>query len=91
MHIFSVDPVGNSGRHVLRMNWHGKLPPGYVETTIDPEEFYAFDGFVIPAIENGKVTAIMPNIEAKSAWQSTQPKQIRADIDFIAALQGVNL
>lgn len=91
MNIFSVDPVRNSGKYVLIENWHGMFPPGYIEATIDPEEFYAENGFVIPTIEDGKVTAITPNKKAKAAWQSTQPEQIRADIDFIAAMQGVSL
>lgn len=91
MNIMSTRPVDQSGRYRLFENWAGRIPPDFLETTIDPEEFYDTDGFIIPTIENGKVVGFSANEEAKAVWQSTRPEQIRADIDFLAAMQGVIL
>lgn len=91
MNIMSTRPVDQSGRYRLFENWAGRIPLGFLETTIDPEAFYDTDGFIIPTIEDGKVVGFSANKEARVVWQSTRPEQIRADIDFLAAMQGVSL
>lgn len=90
MNIMSKNPDLN-GQHDLLEDWVGNMPPDFLETTVDPDDFYAAYGFVTPTIENGVVVAITPNDEARMAWAATRPEQIRADIDFIAAMQGVSL
>lgn len=89
MNLISIRPI--NGRYEMLIDWVGKIPSGYVETTVEPEEFYETDRFIIPTIEDGKVVSIAPNEAARAEWKSTQPEQIRADIDFIAAMQGVSL
>lgn len=91
MNIMSINPVDFSGKHGFLENWIGEIPPGFIETTVTPDEFYGTNGFVIPTIDNGKIIAITENQNAKSVWRSTQPEQIRADIDFLSAMQGVEL
>lgn len=90
MNIMSTRPDTN-GQHELLEDWVGYLPPDFLETTVPPEDFYDTYGFLTPIIEDGKVVAITPNDEARMAWAATRPEQIRADIDFIAAMQGVSL
>lgn len=91
MNIMSLNPVSLNGQYEYQEDWVGYLPPGFAETTVAPDEFYATYGFVTPTIEDGVIVSITPNTEALQTWSSTRTEQIRADIDFIAAMQGVNL
>lgn len=90
MNIMSKNP-DFMGQYRLIEDWAGYIPSGFIEADISVEDFQSYNGFVIPTIENGKVVAIIENKESQSAWKATQPNQIRADIDFIAAMQGVSL
>lgn len=91
MNIISTRPINLNGQYEYQEDWVGYIPPDFVETTVSPDEFYATYGFVTPTFENGKVVSITPNDAARMAWASTRPEQIRADIDFVAAMQGVSL
>lgn len=66
------------------------------------EEFYNYAGFVALTIEDNTVTAIETRTEDFEAWKATQAKtkeeqapsemeQLRADIDYIAIMTGVEL
>lgn len=91
MNIISTRQINLLGQYDYIEEWTGDIPPGYAKTTIEPDEFYAAYGFVIPTIEDDVVVSIAPNENAKKEWASNRPEQIRADIDFIAAMQGVSL
>lgn len=91
MNIMSTKPFSLNGQYEFQEDWIGDIPPDFLETTVGQEEFYTEEGFVIPTIEDDKIVAITPNAEARMAWRATQPEQIRADVDFIAAMQGVSL
>lgn len=90
MNIMSTIP-DESGRYEFQENWIGIVPSNFIEATINPDDFYAAYGFVTPIIKNGVVVSITPNDKAQMSWLFTRPEQIRADIDFIAAIQGVSL
>jgi hypothetical protein len=65
-----------SGAYPPVQNWSGDTPPeGYMEITCDTAEFY--NGFIVPTIEGGKVTAIAEATEAHKAWldaEAAKPK-----------------
>lgn len=63
-------------------------------------EFIEYNGFVSLTIENNTVIAITPEVEKWEAWKATQTEpeatptemqQLRADIDYIAIMTGVEL
>ena len=69
-----------------------------------PDEFLGryieCSGFVIVTHENGVITSIAPNTEALEKWRANQTEevaqvsateQLRADIDYIAVMTGVEL
>lgn len=70
-----------------------------------PEKFLPMflenNGFVTLTIEDSAVTGMEPNLEAWEAWKTSLPEptpapptaleQLRADMDFIAIMTGVEL
>lgn len=64
-------------------------------------EFLQYNGFVTLDIVNESVVDITPNTEAWSAWIASRPEtaeeapseieQLRADLEFIAIMTGVEL
>ena len=64
------------------------------------EKYLEYKRFVFITVENGVVTSIEPNTEALEAWEATQIdepmpvselEQLRADVDYLAIMTGVEL
>ena len=57
-----------SGAYPPIQSWNGETPPNtHYEISADIGEFY--NGFIIPAIENGVVTSFVCNTELWEAWK----------------------
>lgn len=66
-----------SGAYPPIQSWSEEAPPDtHYEITCDYSEF--FNGFIIPTIENGKVTSYVCNVEAWEAWKTVPIEQLRA-------------
>lgn len=66
-----------SGAYPAPQSWSGNKPPvGYaiIPDTVDMTVFYAYNGFVILAIEGDTVTEYTPNTEAWEKWNAEQPE-----------------
>ena len=99
MNIISIEP-NPSGAYQSPQSWNEEnAPEGYIEITADTTEF--FNGFIIPTIENGKMTSYICNTEAWEAWKDslspvkppepTTEEKLRADVDYLAMVTGVSL
>lgn len=64
------------------------------------DEFLDYNGFVSLTVENNVVVAISPEVELWEEWKATQTEptptpsameQLRADVDYIAIMTGVEL
>ena len=74
MNIISITP-NESGCYPPFQNWDGEVAPGgYIEITADTTEFY--NGFIIPTIENSKVTSFVCNTTAWEAWKAEELAKI---------------
>lgn len=65
-----------SGAYPAPQTWSGSTPPdGYaiIPATVDMADFYAYNGFVILAIEGDTVTGYTPNTEAWEEWKANLP------------------
>ncbi len=82
------------------------VPEGYAlwPDDLSTEVFYEHNGFVTLAIQDGAVQSYVPNLDAWEAWKASLPpeepesppapteaEQLRADVDYIAAMTGVTL
>ena len=65
-----------SGAYPAPQTWNGKPPVGcaIIPDTVDMTNFYAYNGFVILAIEGDTVTGYTPNTEAWEKWKAEQPE-----------------
>ena len=75
MNIIQEQP-NSSGAYPPIQSWNGETPPDtHREITCDYSEF--FNGFIIPTIQNGKVTSYVCNTEAWSAWKNVPIETLR--------------
>ena len=74
MNIIRKEPNA-SGAYPAPQTWNSNVPPsGYAIIDLDMTEFYAYNGFVILAIEGDTVTRYTPNTEAWEKWKAEQPE-----------------
>lgn len=104
MYIIHREPNENGSRPPLQ-SWAKSTPPdGYALCPDEfAETFYSTTpaGFVTITVDGDTVTAMEVNREALETYQSMMPEpqeptptaeeQMRADIDYIAAMTGVDL
>lgn len=96
--MFYIQPTPNeigaySSPQSLKINGLLNFPDEFID------EFVSYNGFVVLSVEGDTVTGIEPNIEAWEKWKATQTEteevteleQLRADIDYIAVMTGVEL
>ena len=77
MNIIQKQP-NPSGAYPPIQSWSGETPPDtHYEITCDYSEFY--NGFIIPIIEDSKVTGYVCNTEAWSAWKVVPIEKLRED------------
>lgn len=73
MNIIPKQPNPN-GAYPPVQTWNGDTPPkGYYEITADISKFY--NGFIIPTIEDGKITSFICNSEAWETWKAGLPPE----------------
>lgn len=67
-----------SGAYPSIQSWSGATPPdGYYEITCDTSEFYKWNGFVIPTVEDGKITSFACNTELRERWRPNPLEEAR--------------
>ena len=101
MNIIQKQPNPSGAYPPIQEDWIGNVPDTHYEITCNYSEFY--NGFIIPIIEDSKVTGYVCNTEAWSAWKAeeaakipvtpepTAEEKLRADVDFLAMVTGVDL
>ena len=103
MNIIQSEPNPSGSRPPIQ-TWSGPVPPqGYLEIPagVDTSAMQTHAGFVTLTVEDGVVTAITGDDAAYQAYLESLPPEVpeppselerlRADVDFIAAMQGVEL
>lgn len=64
------------------------------------DTFFKYNGFVTLTVEGDTITAVKANTKAWEAWKAsrtedekpvTEMEQLRADVDYIAVMTGVEL
>lgn len=102
MKIIRSNP-NESGAYPPMQEWKGAPPDHYysVHDSVDTSVFYEYNGFVSIESDGRTVTEMSPNTEAWEKWKASLPEpeepaptaeeQMRADIDYIAAMTGVDL
>jgi len=95
-----ITHLNPSGAYGPVQDWpHDTPPDGYTEITADTTEF--FNGFIVPIEENGVIVSFTENVSAHKSWtdaEAAKPapapsegEQLRADVDYLAAMAGVEL
>lgn len=103
MNIIQSEPNPSGSRPPIQ-TWSGPVPPaGYIEVPagVDTSAMQTHAGFVDLTVEGGVVTDITGDDAAHQAYLESLPPEVpeppselerlRADVDFIAAMQGVEL
>lgn len=103
MNIIQSEPNPRGSRPPIQ-TWSGPVPPaGYIEVPagVDTSAMQTHAGFVDLTVEGGVVTDITGDDAAYQAYLESLPPEVpeppselerlRADVDFIAAMQGVEL
>ena len=103
MNIIQLEPNPSGSRPPIQ-TWSGPVPPaGYIEIPagVDTSAMQTHAGFVVHTVEGGVVTDITGDDAAHQAYLESLPPEVpeppselerlRADVDFIAAMQGVEL
>lgn len=73
MNIIRKEPNA-SGAYPAPQTWSGSTPPdGYAILAVDMADFYAYNGFVILAIDGDTVNGYTPNTEAWEEWRANLP------------------
>ena len=93
-----------SGSRPPVQSWGGTEPPeGYLQVPdgVDSSAMQECGGFVTLTVEDGVLTAITGDKEAYQAYLDSLPEpeepeptredRLRADLDFLAAMEGVEL
>ena len=93
MKIIEIKPLPN-GAHRNQTTTSTTIPTGWAEIPADmaiPETF----PFVGLAVEGSKVVSmtagVLPDPEPEPEPEPTETEQLRADVDFLAAMAGVTL
>lgn len=93
MHIIKIQPNGNGG-HNSQTSTATAVPDGWAEIPADvaiPETF----PFVDIQVDGNKVVSmtagVVPEPEPEPEPEPTETEQLRADVDFLAAMAGVTL
>ena len=100
MNIIQKQP-NESGAYPPIQSFSGDVPDTHYEIAADTTEF--FNGFIIPTIENNIVVSFVCNSELWEAWKAeeaskatqtpepTVEEKLRADVDYIAMVTGVEI
>ena len=68
--------AASNGAYPPIQDWGLLMPPeGYYQwpDSLDPANFYAYNGFVVLTVLRGIVQSYEPNTEAWEAWKATLP------------------
>lgn len=76
MNIIRRQPNPSGAYGQVYHSFSGLDPSAYCEITAGMTNFYTWNGFIIPTIENGVVTSFVCNTEAWEAWKATQPQPL---------------
>lgn len=94
MTIIQIKPL-ESGQHPIQSQNHRKAVwlPGYIEVPPHLEALaWASGGWCELTIEDGKLVGVTPTEKPEPpAPEPTEAERLRADVDFLAAVQGVSL
>ena len=77
MNIIKIEAYQNGARPPLQEWGRAKAPVGYaiIPNTMDTSVFNDNNGFVNLTVENGIVTGMTANTEARDAWLATLPPE----------------
>lgn len=94
MTVIKIDPL-ESGLHPIesQSHRHACWLPGYIEVPQHLERaVWEAEGWCDLTIENGRLVGIIPTEKPEEpSVPPTELEQLRADVDFIAAMAGVTL
>ena len=90
-----IEIKSSNGLHRIESQSHRRAVwlPGYIEVPAHLESaVWACCGYCDLTIEDGKLTALTPTERPPEPEPEPTPEeQLRADVDYLAALQGVSL
>ena len=77
MKIIRKDPNPSGAYPPIQSVNYEEVPDGCAlwPDELDDTEFYAYNGFVKPTIEDNTVTEFAPNAEAWEAWKASLPPE----------------
>ena len=101
MNIIQKQPNSSGAYGQVYHSFLGLDSNEYYEITADMTNYYTWNGFIVPTIENGVVTSFVCNTEAWEKWKASLPtpqppqpsetEKLRADVDYLAMETGVAL